>query len=113
MSTTLFSTNTYHISDDGNGCYSLHVDNSEMVSIIWHHGVRAIVWRVRGPADLGQSVTLMKGFIHLTALLSNEKQVPKPPVKQVVETLNMKENHDITKKQPGSSRFGHRGKVKS
>jgi hypothetical protein len=105
--------NTYHISDDGNGCYSLHVDNSEMVSIIWHHGVRSVMWRVHGPADLKQSVTLMKGFIHLTALLSNEKQVPKPPVKQVVETLNMKENHGISKKQSRSPRFSRRGKGQS
>jgi hypothetical protein len=101
------------IIDTGNGTYTLCVDGAEVCKIIWLHGIRQCMWTVRGPQNLDIALLAVKEFAHLVFLLGNEKQVPKPPVKQVVKTLNMKENHGITKKQSGSYRFGRRGKAQS
>jgi len=77
---------TYEIEDHGAGCFTLSVNDSPVVKITDHHGVRACTWMVYGPADLPRSVALMKGFAHLVLLLGNEEQVLARPPENPEET---------------------------
>lgn len=68
------------IDDLGNGVYELWVGNAPVVKIDWLNGVRQCRWQVYGPSDLDRSIALMKGFLHLTALLGNEQRANvRPP----------------------------------
>lgn len=67
------------IEEFGNGVYELTVDGASVVKIDWLHDQRVCRWQVYGPADLDRSVALMKGFLHLVALIGNENRVHKPP----------------------------------
>lgn len=65
----------HSIEDHEDGTYTLNVDGSPVVKIDWLSGQRVCRWQTYGPADLDRSIALMKGFLHLTALLGNEKRV--------------------------------------
>lgn len=69
----------HSIEDHGDGAYTLNVDGSPVVKIDWLHGQRVCRWQTYGPADLDRSIALMKGFLHLTALLGNENRASLSP----------------------------------
>jgi len=66
----------HHIEDHKDGTYTLYVDQTPVAKIDWWNktNVRVCRWMVHGPADLSMSIAMMRGFLHLTALLGNEKQ---------------------------------------
>ncbi len=69
----------HSIEDHGDGTYTLNVDGSPVVKIDWLSGQRVCRWQTYGPADLDRSIALMKGFLHLTALLGNENRASLSP----------------------------------
>lgn len=63
------------IEDDGDNNYSLFVGGSKVVFIGPTYANplhRDIHFSIYGPCNIDRSVAIMKGFLHLTALLGNE-----------------------------------------
>lgn len=70
------------IEDEGDGKYSLYVGGSRVVHIgptYMNPNSRMCHWAVYGPLDIDQSIAIMKGFLHLTALLGNENRANTNP----------------------------------
>lgn len=78
-----------YLEEHHNGDVTLYVENSPVVKIETIHGVRQMRWQIYGPCDLHRSVAIMKGFLHLTALLGNEDRA-------IVRQPAASENDDTT-----------------
>jgi hypothetical protein len=66
-----------YVEDEGEGKFALYLEGSRVVWIgptFANPSHRECHWSIRGPCDLDKSIALMKGFLHLTALLGNEQR---------------------------------------
>jgi hypothetical protein len=63
------------IEAEGDGCYGLYLDGALVVHIGPTYANplhRECHWKIYGPLGLDKSIALMKGFLHLTALLAGD-----------------------------------------
>lgn len=66
------------IEDDGDGKYSLYVDDARVIHIGPTYANplhRDFHFAIYGPCNLDRGIAIMKGFLHLTALLGNKQRV--------------------------------------
>lgn len=67
-----------HIEDEGDGKYSLCIDGVRVIRIGPTYANplhRDFHFAIYGPCNLDRGIAIMKGFLHLTALLGNEQRV--------------------------------------
>lgn len=65
------------IDDDGDGKYSLNVNGATVIRIAPTHAnptSREFHFAIYGPCNIDRGIAIMKGFLHLTALLGNENR---------------------------------------
>lgn len=103
----------HSIEEHGNGTYTLTVDGSPVAKIDWLYGQRICRWQVHGYVELDRAIALMKGFLHLTALLGNENRASLSPPTALEKdfTPKRKQNGNKTERQPQSASprgLGHR-----
>ena len=72
--TTLPWEHELRVEDEGDGKFGLYINNTRVVWIgptFANPKHRECHWEVRGPMDLDRSIAIMKGFLHLTAIVAN------------------------------------------
>lgn len=85
-----------HIEDLGRGEYILYLDDVAVVRIGNTYATknsRQCHWMIYGPQDVDWSVALMKGFMQLTALISDQpRAIDEPPSQEPVRKFRRKKS---------------------
>lgn len=96
--------------EGGEGVYTLYVGDSPVAKIDYVDGQRELIWKIYGPCDVGRSIALANGLMHLVALLGNEERVNQTPAALESSEFLGEVKNGKTKRRSQSPRVGSKRK---